>query len=82
MSTEEDGACLRVLALCDEGKVFVTDLRDLEKTTLCTNVRSGGGEYGVYDCRTCRTGDTVVVGLTNSADGGDVGFDEVVLCEI
>jgi hypothetical protein len=81
-SPEQDSACLWVRALCEEGEVLVTNLGNLEKTALSTNVRSGSGEYRVYDCRTCRTSDTVVVCLADSADGGDVGFDKVVLCEI
>ena len=41
-----------------------------------------GGEDRVHDCGAGGTGDAVVVGFADAAEGGDVCFDEEVLGEI
>lgn len=46
------------------------------------DVRGYGCERGVYDCGACSPRDAVVVCFADAAEGGDVGFYEVVLCEI
>ena len=46
------------------------------------DVGTRGGEDGVHNCGTGGTGDAVVVGFADAAEGGDVCFDEEVLGEI
>jgi hypothetical protein len=81
-AAEEDCACLGVLALCEVGEVLVTELGDFEKTALGANVGGSGSKDRVDNGGASCAGDTVVVCFANTADGCDVGLDEVVLCEI
>ena len=71
-----------ILAASEKGVVFVANLGDFEETALCADV----GLLQVFDAGddggACRAGDAVVVGLTNAADGGDVGLDKEVLGQI
>jgi len=46
------------------------------------DVGACGGKDRVHDSGTGGTGDTVVVGFADAAEGGDVCFDEEVLGEI
>ena len=81
-TSQHDGTGLGVLALCEEGEVFVTDLGDFEQTALGTDVGGNGGKDRVDNSCTCRTCNTVVICLANAADSGDVGLDKVVLREV
>ena len=70
---------MRVLTASEEGVIFVADLGDLEQSALGADV----GVLKIFDAvdnvGACSAGDAVVVRLTDTADGGDVGFDEIVL---
>lgn len=79
---QQDRACLGILALCQEGEVFITDLRNLEEPTMGTDVGGCCGENGVDDCCTSCTSNAVVVRLADTANSSDIVFDEEMLCEI
>lgn len=81
-SAEEDGACLRGLAFLEEGKVLVAELVDVELAAFRPDVRFAQVLDAVDDGSSDGTGYAVVVGFADSADGGDVLFEEVVLGEI
>lgn len=81
-ATEKDGAGLGVLALGEEGEVFVTNLLDLEEAAPGADIRllnildpvDNGGASGA--------GYSVVVGFAYTAERSDVGLQKVVLSEI
>jgi len=61
---------------------LVSELLDVEKTTLSSNVDVSKVLDSVDDGSSDGSSYTVVVRLSDSSDGGDVGFEEVVLSEI
>lgn len=73
---------MRVLAAGEEGVVFVADLRYLKQTALGADIGLLEIFNAVDDIGAGSTGDAVIVRLANAADGGDVSFDEVVLCKV
>ena len=73
---------MRILAASEESVVFVANLGDLEQATLGANV----GVLEVFDAvdnvGACGSGDAVIVRFADTANGSDVGFDEIVLRQI
>lgn len=81
-AAEKDSASLGVLALSEEGEVLVANLLDLEKSALSSNVGLLEVVDPVHDGRTRGSGDTVVIGLSHTAEGGNVGLHQVVLGKV
>lgn len=81
-AAEKDSASLGVLALSEEGEVLVANLLDLEKSALSSNVGLLEVVDTVHDGRTRGSGDTVVVRLSHTAEGCDVGLHQVVLGKV
>ena len=77
-TAEEDGAGLRVLAADDVSEVLITDLLHLEETAASTDIGLLEVAGVVDDSSANGTSDTVVIGLTDTAEHGDVGLAEVV----
>lgn len=81
-TAEENGACFGVLALRQEGEILVADFFDLKQTAFRTNV----GFLQVFNSvhNGCARGsrNSVVVCLSYTTQGCDVGFHQVVLCKI
>lgn len=81
-TSEEDGAGFGVFALGKEGEVFVANLLDLEK--------SAGSSYigvleildSVDDCCASGSGDSVGIGLADSAESSNIGLQKVMLSEV
>lgn len=81
-TTEQDRTSLGVLALGEEGEVFVADLFNLEQATLRAHIRllkivdpvDNGGASG--------SGNTVVVRLPDTAESGDVRLHQEVLRKV
>jgi len=81
-ATQQDGTGLRGLALAHECEVLVTNLLNLEQTAAGTDVGLLDIVDAVDDGGTGGTSNTVVIRLAHTAKGGDVGLNQVVLCEI
>lgn len=79
---QKDGACLGCLAFSHESEIFVTNLLDLEQATLSTDVGFLEVVHTVHNCCASGSGNTVVVGLSHTAEGCDVGPGEEVLGEV
>lgn len=79
---QKDGTGLGCLAFSHESEVFVTDLLDLEQATLGTDVGLLEVVDAVHNCRASGSGNTVVVSLSHTAEGCDVGPGEEVLGEV
>eukprot|EP01137_Pigoraptor_chileana_P019539 Opistho-2@80698 len=81
-TTEENRACLGILALSDEGKVLITNLLHLEKARASANVRLLQLVRAVHNRRTARPANAVVVRLAHSPQSSDVMLHKVVLCKV
>ena len=67
-TSEENRASLGVLALSHEGEVVITDLLDLEETALCADIGLLKLLRAVSNSGTTDTGNTIVVGFTDTTD--------------
>ena len=65
-----------------EKNSLVSELLDVEKTTLSSDVDVSKVLDSVDDGGSNGSSYTVVVRLPDSSNGGDVGFEEVVLSEV
>lgn len=81
-ASQQNCAGLGILALGEEREVLVTNLGDLEKPTLGSDIRGSGREDGVDNGSAGCTRNTVVVCFPDTADSCDVVLDEEMLCEI
>mmetsp|Transcript_41206 Transcript_41206/g.36542 ORF Transcript_41206/g.36542 Transcript_41206/m.36542 type:complete len:366 (+) Transcript_41206:689-1786(+) len=81
-TSEEDGASLGVLAFNHEGEVVITNLSDVEETTLGTNIRFLDFFRSVDDLSTSDSGNSVVISLSDTTNAGDVLLKEVMLSQI
>lgn len=81
-SPEKNSASLGVLAFPHEGKIFVSDLLNLEETALSSHIGLLEVIDPVDDRGASGTGDSVVVRLPHAAKSGDVGLHQEMLGEI
>ena len=81
-AAQQDCAGLRGLALAHECEVLITNLLNLEQSAPGTNIRLLDVIDTVDDSSTACTGDTVVIRLSHTAEGCDVGLHQEVLCKI
>lgn len=81
-SAEEDCACFGVLALSEKGEVVVADLGDVEEAALSADVLLCEVVDGVDNVGTSGAGNAVVVGLSYTAQSGDVVLEKEVLGEV
>jgi hypothetical protein len=82
-TTEKDGASLGALALSHEGEVIVTNLLDFKKTALGTNIRVLKFLRAVDNGGARDTGNTVIIGLTDTTDDCAVSvLEEEVLSSV
>mmetsp|Transcript_17794 Transcript_17794/g.24610 ORF Transcript_17794/g.24610 Transcript_17794/m.24610 type:complete len:333 (-) Transcript_17794:505-1503(-) len=81
-ASEDDGACLGILAVDNKGEVFVSEFLNLEQPCSCANIRLLGLLYAIYDGGATCPSNTVVVCLADAADGGDVVLGKVVHSQV
>lgn len=81
-ATQQDCAGLRGLALAHECEVLITNLLNLEQSAPGTNIGLLDVIDTVDDGSTACTCNTVVIGLSHTAEGCDVGLHQEVLCKI
>lgn len=79
-TSKENGAGLGVLAFQEVGEIFVTNLGHTEQAGLFTDIRFLYFVRTVDDLGTSDTGNTLVVGLADSANHGNIVFLEMVGC--
>lgn len=81
-SSQQDCACLGLLALPEESEVLVADLLDFKQSALGTNIRLLEILHTVHDRCAGGAGNSVVVRLSHAANSRDVVLDQEVLSEI
>lgn len=81
-TSEENGARLGGLAFGEEGEVLVTDLFNLEEAALGAHIGLLQILNTINNGGACGSRYPVVVCLAHTPEGGNVGFHEVVLCQV
>lgn len=81
-ASEDDGTGGGSFALDEEGEVVVADFADVEQSALCSDIGFLDLFGSVDNFGAGYSGDSDVVGFSDTADAGDVAFEEEVLGEV
>lgn len=71
-TSQNDGTSFGVFAFGHESEVFITNKLNFEQTALLTNIRFLDFFRSVDDGSTRNSGNSIVIGLSDSSDNGDV----------
>ena len=81
-ASEDNGTGGGSFALDEEGEVVVADFADVEQSALCSDIGFLDLFGSVDNFGAGYSGDSDVVGFSDTADAGDVAFEEEVLGEV